>query len=267
MPIDTGQLEGQKIRVLDAFPKTGPDLDFAVPVANGTTGDVAKRVQELLCLNGSHVTLDSEFGPATVLAVTTFQRASGLPATGVVDRATQLALVAPLLRAADPVVPAGTSFRNAVALIMNLHVGLRPIEIGGDNCGPWVRLYCRGADGASFRWCAGFVSFILEQAAHATSSAAPFAYTLSCDNLANAARQQPGRFFEGTGQQPALAAPAIFLVRHAPGDWVHTGLVSGFAPTAFTTIEGNTNEEGGSNGFEACARSRGYNGKDFIALL
>jgi len=35
---------------------------------------------------------------------------------------------------------------------------------------------------------------------------------------------------------------------------------------SFATIEGNSNEEGSSNGFEACARQRGYDKKDFIRI-
>jgi hypothetical protein len=38
-------------------------------------------------------------------------------------------------------------------------------------------------------------------------------------------------------------------------------------PEGFKTIEGNTNDEGVSNGFEVCMRSRSYKDKDFILLV
>ncbi len=34
----------------------------------------------------------------------------------------------------------------------------------------------------------------------------------------------------------------------------------------FHTIEGNTNDDGSRNGYEVCARRRGYGKKDFVLL-
>jgi hypothetical protein len=65
---------------------------------------------------------------------------------------------------------------------------------------------------------------------------------------------------------PALDGPALFLVRLSDDDWCHTGFATDFRDGSFTTIEGNTNEAGGSNGFEVCRRQRGYDKKDFVRL-
>jgi hypothetical protein len=63
-----------------------------------------------------------------------------------------------------------------------------------------------------------------------------------------------------------LTAASVFLVRRTSTDWTHTGLVTQFHDDFFDTIEGNTNDDGNREGYEVCARSRGYKGKDFIRL-
>ncbi len=266
MAINKQILENQRQAILSAFSWTKEDFDFALPVRAGAKGVAAKRIQELLSINGHHVTIDSDYGSATNDAVAALQASKGLPSTGVVDADTRLALLEPLLRAAEPVAAPGATYDTAVQEIMQRHVGCHPVEAGGDNRGPWVRLYCQGKDGAEFRWCAGFVSFILLQAAAATKGVSPLKYTLSCDNLAGDAKEKK-RFMAGKGQPPAdTRAPAIFLLRRTDEDWTHTGLISAFGADSFSTIEGNSNEEGSSNGFEACARHRGYDKKDFIRI-
>jgi hypothetical protein len=55
-------------------------------------------------------------------------------------------------------------------------------------------------------------------------------------------------------------------MRHSPGDWCHTGFAVAGSGTTFSTIEGNTNDDGSSNGFEVCARSRSVKDKEFILL-
>ena len=55
-------------------------------------------------------------------------------------------------------------------------------------------------------------------------------------------------------------------VRRTSTDWTHTGLVTAFGDELFHTVEGNTNDEGSREGYEVCARMRGYGSKDFIML-
>jgi len=180
MAINKQTLESQRQAILSAFSWTKADFDFALPVRAGAKGVAAKRIQELLAINGSHVKIDSDYGGATTDAVRALQTSKGLTATGEVDADTRLALLEPLLRAAEPVAAPGAIYESAVQEIMQRHVGCHPVEAGGDNRGPWVRLYCQGQDGVEFRWCAGFVSFILRQAAAATKGVSPLKYTLSC---------------------------------------------------------------------------------------
>lgn len=49
-------------------------------------------------------------------------------------------------------------------------------------------------------------------------------------------------------------------------DWTHTGFVTMFNKDFFDTIEGNTNDDGNREGYEVCARTRGYKNEDFIKL-
>jgi hypothetical protein len=54
------------------------------------------------------------------------------------------------------------------------------------------------------------------------------------------------------------------LVRNTPSDWTHTGIVVSTSAETFKTIEGNTNDDGSREGYEVCARTRGYSNMDFI---
>ena len=57
---------------------------------------------------------------------------------------------------------------------------------------------------------------------------------------------------------------SLFAVRASPVHWSHLGIVSGASADSFATMEGNTNDEGSADGFEAVERVRGYGSKDFV---
>ena len=46
-----------------------------------------------------------------------------------------------------------------------------------------------------------------------------------------------------------------------------TGVDQDFNPEVFDTIEGNTNDEGHREGYQACQRTRAYKKKDFLKLV
>jgi hypothetical protein len=108
-------------------------------------------------------------------------------------------------------------------------------------------------------WCAGFVSFVLAQAAAAVKKPMPIAGSVSCDALA--AQAKAVNRFSQNGR-----AGSIFLVRKTPSDWTHTGFVVEAREDRFFTIEGNTNDDGEREGYEVCTLSRGYASKDFVLL-
>jgi hypothetical protein len=228
-------------------------------------------VQEWLCFHGCHTTIDSDFGSGTELAVKAFQAKKRIPITGIVDRTTWDALVAPLLSVLSVTIPASVSFGQAVLRVAKAHLREHPIELGGDNLGPWVRTYTGGNDGPGYLWCAAFVTFVLKQACDAIGVAMPIAGSLSCDSLAYQAREKK-RFVSGntitSGTTPwgSLGQCQIFLVRQSPTDWTHTGFSFDGNGDTFATIEGNTNDDGNANGYEVCQRSRSLTKKDFIKI-
>ncbi len=246
------------------------ELNFTTNIAEGASGLRARRVQEWLTFAKIGTVIDGSFGPATKQGVKAFQQARGLTANGVVNRATWDALTAPLLEACSATVPASASVDDAILRIAKVHLAIHPIELGGDNRGPWVRAYC-GADGVEYRWCAGFVTFVMKQACSLLDKPPPIAGSLSCDSLAAQAKER-GRFIRGKDLQNGgtnwgeLGRCQIFLVRRTSTDCTHTGFVFEGAGTTFATIEGNSNDGGSANGFEVCRRTRNIDSKDFIAL-
>ena len=156
------------------------------------------------------------------------------------------------------------------------HLVERPREAGGDNAGPWVRLYMLGQDagiggGESFPWCAGFACFIVQHACRDLGIALPFPRQALVANLVKDAKSD-GRFIDGdamgAGAEQAAKVPlgGLFVRRGGPNGWNHTGIVTSATGDGFRTIEGNTNDEGVREGFEVVARTRSYGPYDFIRL-
>lgn len=251
-------------------PAVQKELGFSSVIEKGAKGLKARRVQEWLTFHDCPTSIDADYGSATEAAVRKFQAARGVQVTGRVNQRTWDELVAPLVEVTGTTVPANATFDAAVLRVAKAHLKAHPIELGGDNLGPWVRVYC-GSDGAAMRWCAGFVTFVLRQASDLTGSPMPIPGSLSCDSLAYQAREAE-RFVPGTsvknGQNSwgSLGACQIFLLRHSATDWTHTGFSFAGDGDVFSTIEGNTNDNGSANGFEVCARTRALGAKDFIAL-
>jgi peptidoglycan hydrolase-like protein with peptidoglycan-binding domain len=237
----------------------------------GDRGRGVKQVQEWLNLHGITVGIDSDFGPKTEQALKQFQTKAGLPATGVADAATFDKLVAPMKAALAPIAPNGRSLGELEVAYAEQHLRQHPREVGGQNCGPWVRLYLDGKEGTPWAWCAGFATYCMRQAAAALNvpeRALPLPRTYSCDALGEAARRQQRLLVEpSTREQRSRIKPgSLFLRRTSASDWNHTGIIVSATDTEIRTIEGNTNDDGSREGYEVCARTRGYKGLD-IALL
>jgi len=233
----------------------------------GDRGRIVRLVQEWLCLHGIAVLLDGEFGPATAAAVRAFQQRLAMQVTGVVDDATFAALVAPVVRSTAALAPDGGALGSLVVRHAMQHLTERPREVGGQNRGPWVRLYMDGHEGPSWAWCAGFVCFILAQACASLGVAMPVAPSFSCDVLARNARDAQRLFSQPSVADRSRVTPgSVFLLRRTASDWTHTGIVVRAEQDHFVTIEGNTNDAGEREGYEVCERYRGYDAKDFIAL-
>lgn len=146
------------------------------------------------------------------------------------------------------------------------HLDAAPREVGGANRGPWVRLYMKGRQGVDAPWCAGFVTFLLRQAADSMGEEAPIAGSTSCDALAAQATDAGIFLSEDDASPDQVTVGSLFLVRRTDTDWTHTGLVVEAGAETFSTVEGNTNDAGDREGYEVCARTRGYAAKDFVLL-
>jgi peptidoglycan hydrolase-like protein with peptidoglycan-binding domain len=237
---------------------------IAAPFGKDARGKQVKLVQELLCLHDRKVAPDGDFGDATEAALRAFQAASNLQATGRADQSSVEALLQPLLRAIEPDPNPAANLAAQVVRVAKRHLAEHPLEVGGQNAGPWVRLYTDGREGVNWPWCAGFLSYVVGQACGDLKARPPVKSTLSCDLLAT------------DGQAKGLFVPAgpavkpepgwIFLRKRAAGDWDHAGLVAEVNPTVFITVEGNTNDEGSREGFEVCSRARPNGKYDFIRI-
>lgn len=246
-----------------------------LPLGRGSTDAGVKRIQEWLTLHGHATGIDGEFGPATAAAVEAFQRANGClrdDNAGIVDAETWGALVAPMDRA-ELVSSMPDKFGERVCRIARAHHAARAREVGGDNRGPWVRLYGRGIDQSRvdfFPWCQAFASHCWLKAARELRVDLPFALATDAGSVSyyvpwvvDRARAA-GKFGAGN---PVVPPGSMFFV---PGEingrrsHVHVGLViedPGF--DAVTCIEGNTSGTGSANGYEVALRHRRKSSLDF----
>jgi hypothetical protein len=253
------------------------DLEYPGEIGRGVgargIAKSVKRIQEWLSFHGLVTAIDGDFGPATEKAVLRFQTMQSLPATGTVDKPTFIALTRPLRELLAPILSEPDSLSEAIVEVARRHLQVHPVEIGGPNAGPWVRFYMRGQEGKECLWCAGFACTVLRQASETIGSDLPVTYQTSCDRLAEEAQESQcflsgGAIEDNRIQVERIKPGSLFLVRNLRNarDWIHTGVVMEANEESFTTIEGNTNSSGSSNGFEVCQRERGYARCDFFLL-
>ena len=241
------------------------ELVIARDLARGSKGPDVKRVQEWLNLHGYGLGIDGDFGGVTEDGVRRFQKAKRLKATGKVDKKTFGALVAPMSEVLQKPVKKPKNFGVAMLTYAKSHLGEHPVEVGGPNRGPWVRLYTGGNEGDNWPWCAAFVTFILRQASELMRTPMPIAGSVGCDQLASQAKAAD-IFLDEHRAPNELRPGSLFLVRKSPTDWTHTGIVAEVHPEFFRTIEGNTNDDGVREGYEVCTLTRSYKDKDFVLL-
>jgi hypothetical protein len=225
----------------------------------------ARLVQEYLWVNGIRPVIDGNWGDATQAALDQFCRAKKLPQANQVDQQLMDHLAQPLLRAASEVA-ISASLSKTIVKYAKQQLAEHPIEIGGENAGPWVRLYMNGNQGDEWLWCAGFVTYIVRHCAKQHQLTNPVPRTFSCDTLAANAKASSCLH---TSNVLAAAQPgAVFLLpsEKSSADWVHTGLVLEANNGVIITAEGNTDRNGTSNGFEAVSRIRNAQNLHFVSV-
>lgn len=230
-----------------------------------------KRVQEWLRIHGFAAPLDSAFGSATNEQLKAFQASQGQPPSGELDEQTWNLLTAPMRKALVKVENAGSmSLDELTITIARQHLAQKPIEVGANNLGPWVRLYMAGADGANQLWCAGFVCFVVAQACRELKIEMPFNRQVFVPTLVNEARAsgrlvKAGELATPQDRRSKLKPGYIFAVRDG-ASFSHTGFVLSVNDANFDTVEGNTGAEGGNDGANAKQGRRLFAGNDFIRL-
>jgi lysozyme family protein len=250
-----------------------PGLLKAGSVNTAREKAATRRVQEWLNIHDCVTSIDGDFGTSTEAQLGAFQMKFNRARTGELDPETWALLTAPMRRALA-VADHGTqpSLESAVLTVARQHIRERPVEIGGNNRGPWVRLYMRGRDGSDQLWCAGFSCLIVAQAARDLGSKMPFPRQVGVDALVKDAKAS-GRFVRESevgdpiARKSKIPPGSLFVVRRTSTDWTHVGIVLALKTTTFDTLEGNTGGDGGTDGANARIGNRSYPKKDFLRLI
>ena len=233
-------------------------------IQKGDHGPEVKLIQEMLCFQRYSVVIDGDYGPATAHAVDIFQKDLHIfSPEGVVDDNTYAELMSPLTCLGE-VKPFDGTLNDAIIDIAHKHLMVHPIEIGGQNKGPFVRFYMQGKDGTAYPWCAGFVSTVVLQAFKAINKVPQnFRYQMSTNLMLLDARRN-------STVVTVPVAGGIFLVMKKDDNTQveHAGLIISYDSTKgiIETIEGNTNDDGSREGYEVCSRIRQITNKYFINL-
>ncbi len=125
----------------------GKELDLGQTVQTGARGQTVRRIQEWLNLHGFGLAIDSDFGPVTKRKVQEFQEDRGIATTGIVNPGTFEALVDPVRQVLVPLNLGRHTLGSLIQKYAETHLKQNPCEVGGQNCGPWVRLYMKGHEG------------------------------------------------------------------------------------------------------------------------
>lgn len=262
--------EESYIEELNLFPHT-------IKVGEKGTG-YSKKIQEWLCLHKYHtqgynisVEIDDWYGKGTASAVKAFQDKVGLEVTGEVDNQTWIALTAPMMRAFKTI-----TFHNSVNIQFRLVAYMEqflvehPTELAS-NKGPWVRAFMKGSEGDWAAWCNGVVSTALYFASNSMNKPMDnwlkwsWSTVKTKNNAIHGLNSEyiPPKDVDGIN----VEVGDLFLVMKGSTPR-HIGVVNRVADGTFSTIEGNTNDEGSRDGYELCERRRNLlNGKYSIIKL
>jgi hypothetical protein len=247
------------------------------------------ELQEVMVNAGMQVDIDGDFGPQMLLALSdavgTWGR-STIPSwqiakdianqgldktTGVIDfnrvagpaKMAGLAVMSRLLEPFEEAVSLGTgrgaNLRTTLLAIAMAHLEYHPREIGGNNRGPWVRLYSHGAQGDGTAWCANFAArTVLDQAEqNLVNNGVALPYPRgafdsgSCTEIA-ARTKRLGRLVSGSSLARAEAPAHLAITRKGGDQYSHIGVVWGLSQDrrVMSTVEGNASQTSTGPGVE-----------------
>jgi hypothetical protein len=219
-----------------------------------------KQVQEWLCIYGHNIKIDGQFGPVTQSACEDFCRKHDMKFSS----ATGIVFLNKLKEPIDKVNKkvSGSNVKDVLVKIAEQHFAQKPREIGGNNCGPWVRLYTGGNEGKAYPWCAFFATYCIDQAKKQGAMS-----WLGRDGSSTSIYKKAKKL----GKVLMCPEPGcLFLVKNTTGvPWkshIHTGIVASIGDGFVNTIEGNTNAGGSVNGDGVYVRRRSFKDLDFIQI-
>ena len=238
---------------------------------NGVEDEPAVKLvqQRLRDLGLDPGTIDSDFGPLTGHAVRLFQARSAdetgepLEIDGIVGPKTWSALFAQgTTPPPPPPPPPGSSLIAALLDVASEEVGIREQPIGS-NRGPRVDQYIRsvGLDPAqdSFPWCMCFVFWCYTQAATRIGTPNLVPKNGSVHGAWQQSHNKAGvTVVTASAAQgnPALVKPGMVFFIDTGNSHGHAGLVVDNVNSRLETIEGNTNDNGSSEGIGVFRRTR-----------
>lgn len=260
-----------------AFAHVANELDYPglLTIGAGKTKAekmAVRRVQEWLNIHDVVTSIDESFGDSTADQLRAFQARNGRQPTGELDAETWALLTAPMRRALAGIDHGSSSLEDAVIRVARQHIAEKPVEVGGNNRGPWVRLYMQGLEGSDQLWCAGFVCLMVAQAARDLGTDMPFRRQVGVDALVKDAKNSMRFIPERDVTDPVvrkskLRPGRLFVVRASASDWTHVGIVLAINDKSFDTLEGNTGGDGGTDGANARQGNRSYASKDFLRIV
>lgn len=231
----------------------------------GDNNTNVRYVQEWLRYHKFDVVIDGDFGNATETALKKFQKRTALHINGIVDDVTWEKLNAPLTFLDTLPTTGYSNLAEAIVLNAKRHYKVKPIEIGGQNMGPFVRYYMRGKEGTAYAWCAGSMSTIILQAFKMMKldPINKFKYSFSCDEIYKDAKK-----FGTLINVPEPGCIFLSYKSNNPTDCEHTGIVTSFDKknNVIGSFEGNTNDNGSREGFEFVPRIRSLTNKYFVKV-
>lgn len=194
------------------------------------------------------------YGPKTREAVKAFQAANGLKPDGDVGPLTLAALYP-----GNPIshvtpgqdihhIKPWVSTRNSLALrALNIAQAQNGVREVPQNSGQAVEAFLASVGlGPGYSWCMAFVYWAVDQAAKELGVKNPLVKTGGC------LRQ----FNETTLKITHTPKPGDIWIMDLGGGNGHTGMVIAVVGDVITTIEGNTNDNGSSNGDGVYVRTR-----------
>ncbi|MDB5227348.1 MAG: peptidoglycan-binding protein, partial [Bacteroidota bacterium] len=216
---------------------------------------IVKAIQNQLNLKGcGPIDVDGDYGNQTVGAVKLFQirHADANGASLIVD-----GKIGPItwqiLFGSDTVPVIEENENNLLSTALKIAVSQIGVEENPpySNRGKEVDMYIRetglNPEGNHYSWCMAFVYWCFSKASQKIGKTNPMVKTAGCVDQWNRTTCKKINGADAV-QNPLLIQPGhVFIIKHNDGSG-HTGIVESVNGGFLTTIEGNTNMGGSSNG-------------------